>query len=205
MKTKIIGDKNKNIILKKKVNPIIEQFKISYGFRKFKEDPICNGFSNDRHLSFGDVESKLQEYEFTNSLCFKSMDEERHCITKLSQKRGRAEKLEKKEEESKLNLNKKEGIMKMINTQNFVKGFWKENKETKIIKEKYKKEYDLLKGIKDKKISDDVAITIIIIYFLYKEHSELLAELSRIIKKAKLFIKNFTKSTYDDIIKEIGI
>ena len=60
MKTKIIGDKNKNIILKKKVNPIIEQFKISYGFRKFEEDPICNGFSNDRHL-FGDVESKYNK------------------------------------------------------------------------------------------------------------------------------------------------
>ena len=104
-----------------------------------------------------------------------------------------------------MNLDEKEQIMKMIKTQNFVKGYWNENEETKSIKERYKKEYDLLKGLNDKNVSDDVALTIIIIYFIYKEHSELLTELSRIIKKAKLFIKNETKSTYDDIIKEIGI
>ena len=41
--------------------------------------------------------------------------------------------------------------MKMINTQDFIDGFWEENNYTKIIKEQYQKEYDLLKNIKIKK------------------------------------------------------
>ena len=107
---------------------------------------------------------------------------------------------EKKNEEKDL----KKEVMKIINTQNFVEGFWTENEQTKIIKEKYQKEYDLIKK-SNKNINNNVAITIIIVYFIYKEHSELLKELSRIIKKAKLFIKKETKSTYDKIIKDIGI
>jgi hypothetical protein len=95
--------------------------------------------------------------------------------------------------------------MKIINTQNFIEGFWSENKQTKIIKEKYQKEYNLIKNLKNEKINDNVAITIIIIYFIYKEHFELLKELSRIIKKAKLFIKKEIKISYEQIIKDIGI
>ena len=95
--------------------------------------------------------------------------------------------------------------MKIINTQNFIEGYWSENKQTKIIKEKYQKEYNLIKNLKNEKINDNVAITIIIIYFIYKEHFELLKELSRIIKKAKLFIKKEIKISYEQIIKDIGI
>ena len=95
--------------------------------------------------------------------------------------------------------------MKIIKTQNFIKGYWDENNKTKIIKEKYKNEFNLLKGLKNKNINDNVIMTIIMIYFIYKEHSELLTELSRIIKKAKIFIKKETKSTYEDIIKKIQI
>ena len=95
--------------------------------------------------------------------------------------------------------------MKIINTQNFIEGFWSENKQTKIIKEKYQKEYNLIKNLKNEKINDNVAITIIIIYFIYNEHFELLKELSRIIKKAKLFIKKEIKISYEQIIKDIGI
>lgn len=92
----------------------------------------------------------------------------------------------------------------MIKTHNFIKWFWSENKETKIITEKYKKEYDLIKGIKNKNknISDDVAMMIIIIYFIYKEHSKLLKELSKIIKKAKIFIKNQTKRPMIILLKK---
>ena len=34
----------------------------------------------------------------------------------------------------------------MIGTQNFIEGYWEENEYTKIIKEKYQKEYDLIKN-----------------------------------------------------------
>ena len=98
-----------------------------------------------------------------------------------------------------------EKVMKIIRTQDFNEGNWNENDETKKIKIKYKNEYDLLKGLKNQNINDNVAITIIIIYFIYKEYSELLSELSRIIKKAKNFIKKETSKSYEDIIKQIGI
>ena len=45
----------------------------------------------------------------------------------------------------------------------------------------------------------------LIIYFIEKEHPELLDELLMIIKKAKIFILKEAKETYDNIIKEISI
>ena len=95
--------------------------------------------------------------------------------------------------------------MKIINTQDFVGGSWDINDQTKIIKEKYEKEFELLKNLKDKNIDDKVAMTILIIYYINKEHSELLKELIMIIKKGKLFIQERTKDTYENIIKEVGI
>ena len=108
-----------------------------------------------------------------------------------------------KEEEKikKLDLQTKEDIMKIIRTQDFVNGFWEINEYTEIIKEKYKKEYNLLKS--KKSINDKVAITILIIYFINKDHPELSEELQMIIRKAKLFIINETKDTYENIIKDI--
>ena len=47
-------------------------------------------------------------------------------------------------------------------------------------------------------------MTVIIIYFIYKEHPELLKELVMIIKKGKIFIRNKTGDNYDNLIKEIG-
>ena len=93
--------------------------------------------------------------------------------------------------------------MKMINTQDFIEGYWEENEYTKIIKEKYKKEYEILKGLKDKNIDDKTAITILIIYFINKEHSELLNDLIMIIKKANLYIQKITKDKYENIIKKL--
>ena len=95
--------------------------------------------------------------------------------------------------------------MKIINTQDFVGGSWDINDQTKIIKEKYEKEFELLNNLKDKNIDDKVAMTILIIYYVNKEHSELLKELVMIIKKGKLFIQERTKDSYENIIKEVGI
>ena len=112
-------------------------------------------------------------------------------------------KIIKKEE--KLDLNEKESIMKMVGTQNFVEGFWEDNEYTKEIKNKYQKEYEQIKGIKNKNMNDTIALTILIIYFLNKEHPNLISELIMIIKKAKQFISKQTKDNYDNIIKEIGL
>ena len=112
---------------------------------------------------------------------------------------------DKKEEIKELDMNNKEHIMKMINTQDFIEGYWEENAYTKKIKEKYKKEYNLIKGLKNKNIDDNIALTILIIYFINKEHSELLNDLLMIIKKAKIFIEKKTKDKYENIIKKSGI
>ena len=62
-----------------------------------------------------------------------------------------------------------------------------------------------MKEIKNKNINDNIAITILIIYFINKEHPELLQDLMMIIKKAKIFIQKETKDNYENIIKEIGL
>jgi len=104
----------------------------------------------------------------------------------------------------KINLNDKESIMQIINTQDFINGCWDINDKTKIVKEKYKKVFNLLKTLKNKNVDDKIAMTIIIIYFINKEHSELLNELIMIIKKGKTFIHDKTKETYEYFIKEVG-
>ena len=95
--------------------------------------------------------------------------------------------------------------MQIINTQDFVNGCWDINDKTKIVKEKYEKEFELLKNLKNKNVDDRIAMTIIIIYYVSKEHSVLLNELIMIIKKAKIFIHDKTKETYEYFIKEIGL
>ena len=47
------------------------------------------------------------------------------------------------------------------------------------------------------------AITILIIYFINKEHSYLLNDILMIIKKAKIYVQNITKDIYENIIKEL--
>ena len=107
---------------------------------------------------------------------------------------------EKEDKKKTINIKTKNDIMKIINTQDFVNGFWEVNEYTKIIKEKYQKEYDILiKNITNEK----VVITILMVYFINKEHPELLDELLMIIKKAKIFIKKEIKDSYENIIKQI--
>ena len=117
------------------------------------------------------------------------------------------DKKENKEEEKdlKLDLKEKENVMKIINCQNFVEGFWDINDKTKIIKKKYENEFKLLKGLKGQKIDDIIAMTIIIIYFINKEHKELLEELVMILKKAKLYIQDKVGDSYENIINKVGI
>ena len=100
----------------------------------------------------------------------------------------------------KINLSNKADIIEMINTQDFIKGFWEENKYTKLIKDKYIDKYNLLKNMK---FSDEVAITILVILFIENEHKELLNELYMIIKKSKIFIRKETNDTYENLIKKI--
>ena len=124
-----------------------------------------------------------------------------------NEEKEETKKFEKKEEkkEVKKNLEDKEEYMQIINTQNFVEGYWDINVKTSKIKNKYEKEFNLLKGLTGKKIDDTVAMTIIIIYFVYKQNKEFLEELALILKKAKLYIQEKTDLSYDEIIKQAGI
>jgi hypothetical protein len=108
------------------------------------------------------------------------------------------------EKKDKIKYSDKDKIMEMIRTQNFIEGYWEINDKTKIIKEKYEKEFELLMKLENKNINERVAITILIIYYIYKEYSGLLNELMLIIKKGKKYINKITKITYEDILKEIN-
>ena len=107
------------------------------------------------------------------------------------------------EENLKLDLKKKEDVMKIINCQDFISGYWNINNETKNVKNKYEKEFKLLKNLKN--IDDIIAMTIIIIFFINKEHKELLDELLMILKKAKSYIQDKVGDSYENIIKKAGI
>ena len=48
-------------------------------------------------------------------------------------------------------------------------------------------------------------MTIIMFFFINKEHNEFLIELVMIIKKAKFYIKDRNKITFENIINEIGL
>ena len=101
-----------------------------------------------------------------------------------------------KKEEEKIDVNE------IINQQNFVEGYWELNENTEIIKQKYEKQYKLLK---DENYNDNIIVTILIIYYIYKEHSELLKELIHIIQKGKNYIQKKTRKSYDDIINMVKI
>lgn len=92
--------------------------------------------------------------------------------------------------------------MKIINTQDFIDGYWELNIDTKNIKEKYKNQFNALKNLKSNNFDDKTAITILMINFINNEHSELLNELIMIIKKAKLYIQKKTNESYKNIIKK---
>ena len=108
-------------------------------------------------------------------------------------------------EKKKVTIDDGDFVDKLISEQNFVEGFWDLNEITELVKNKYKKNFNSLKEIKDKTIDDRVALTILIIYFITKKHPELLNELIMIMQKAKIFINKETKDSYESITKQIGL
>ena len=96
-------------------------------------------------------------------------------------------------------------VMEIINTQDFLDGFWSLNENTKSVKNIYEREYKKLIELKKPKLSENVVMTILIIYYINKKHSELLKELDMIITKAKNYIKTETKYNYKTILSMIGI
>ena len=102
-------------------------------------------------------------------------------------------------------MNEKENVIEIIKSQNFEEGFWDINEKTMNIKNKYENEFNKLKELNDLNIDDIIAMTIIVLYFIYKDQKELVDELVMNIKKAKLYIKNKTGNNYDNIIKKVGL
>ena len=189
-----------------------------YGFHSFR---INNYYENEKRekerIKKEEEERKKKEEEERKKKEEEEGEKEERKRKEEERKRIEEEKLKmKKIEDDKniiLNENKivikelsdKKDIMKIISTQDFIKGYWEENEYTKIIKEKYNKQYELLKALKDLNINDKAAISVLIVLFIYSEHQELLDELFMIIKKAKIFIKNETGESYENIIKKISI
>ena len=115
----------------------------------------------------GDKENnQIKKYILYNMASKKKCSsKKRRCLAKSIKVEENKIIIEDKKE-SKKDLFDKEEVMKIINTQDFVGGAWDINDKTKIIKEKYDKEFNLLKGLKDKNIDDKIAMTILIIYFI---------------------------------------
>ena len=206
VKLQIIGDKNIiNIIEKKsldenklddKKDDELDDSMSDSDDNKDKEDSKYKE-NEEKKIEEKKLEKKSQE---KSNRPLNSM--EKIMRIRLDMKQKFSIKVDKDDEEEKEN-DKKEKIMDMIRTQDFIKGFWKENVYTRKIKEKYIKIYDSLKDLDDFKINDETAITILVILFIYNEHKELVDELFMIIKKAKIFIKKETNVSYEEIMKNI--
>ena len=230
MKKQIIGDKENKIIKRQKKEEKKEEYlepkSSKPGFFSSLGNSIKNLFNNKEKAALraaieaseraiveepygGDKDSYDGAYEVDYGYCLnfeEKEDREDYCISSYSVGSYEHESYESpKKENVKPKNTEKDSLMNIINTQNFVEGFWDINDKTKIVKEKYQKEFDLLKGLKDENIDDNVAITILIIYYINKEYSKYLKELVMLIKKGKIFIKKTTKKTYENLIGMIGM
>ena len=78
-----------------------------------------------------------------------------------------------------------------------VEGFWNINSQTELVKSKYLLDFKFLRS---ENYDDITSITILIIYFLNKEHKKLSSKLAILFKKAKLYIKNKTGISYKKIV-----
>lgn len=206
VKLQIIGDKN--------IINIIEKKSLDENKLDDKKDDELDDSMSDSDDNKDKEDSKYKENEEKKieekKLEKKSQKESNRPLNsmekimriRLDMKQKFSIKVDKDDEEEKEN-DKKEKIMDMIRTQDFIKGFWKENVYTRKIKEKYIKIYDSLKDLDDFKINDETAMTILVILFIYNEHKELVDELFMIIKKAKIFIKKETDVSYEEIMKNI--
>jgi len=212
MKLKIIGDKENNVITELKPN-----YKNNYE-NMCMEEACCL----KQACCFGDDDDGDYDQEYCCANVDDDYDEDCCCGDDDDYGRGgryhfglrdrdeikfecKASKCDSNNDDKSNVINEKESIMNMINTQDLIEGYWDENEYTKIIKNKYQNEYNLLKGLKNKNINDRIALTILIIYYINKEHPEFLDDLLMIIKKAKIFIQNEIKDSYENIIKEVNL
>ena len=195
MKLKIIGDKENNVIIKQRIVNR-KGNKCKKARKNFADCCVSYKRESKKKCEMKREKKKEKEENFLDLFC----SEYEENIS-LKEKKESIEKKEEKEND----LDNKENLMKMINTQDFIDGFWEENNYTKKIKEKYQKEFDLLKNLENKNINDKIALTILVIYFITKEHSELLKDLIMIIKKGKIFIQKEINDNYENIIKKIGL
>ena len=221
MKLEILGDKENNIFKKviQKKEPMIYNNILDYDCNAIEKD-LCiikNNFRRDCKIitpikvknntlvvdkNVEIVHSYKSQKKALNSSHYRRFSKEPenkiavNCASECNVKS-----IIMKKSES----NSKDSIMKMINTQDFIEGSWEENEYTKKIIEKYKKEYELLKGLKNKNMNDKIALTILIIYYINKDHSHLLNDLTMIMKKAKLFIHKNTNDNYENLIKAVGL
>ena len=102
------------------------------------------------------------------------------------------------EEEIRKNIKiSQESVKDIIFSQNICEGFWNINSQTELVKSKYLLDFKFLRS---ENYDDITSITILIIYFLNKEHKELSSKLAILLKKAKLYIKNKTGISYKKIV-----
>ena len=104
----------------------------------------------------------------------------------------------------KIKENNKNKAMEIINTQDFLDGFWDINTKTETVKKKYENEFNIILGLnkKNDKINNKVVMTLLVIYYIYDEYPELVDEIIMIIKKGKLFIQNTCNESYEDLVKK---
>ena len=97
----------------------------------------------------------------------------------------------------------------MLMSQDIIEGFWDENKETKKVIDKVKKEkYDkIVEYVKNKNISQDfnkIVYTILVIYYVQKEKAQNINEFRLVLNKAKKFL--ISKGiNYDEAIQKMNI
>ena len=146
-------------------------------------DMLENEIDNEKEVEMNDVDFQIEENNKKNMN--KNKDDPF---------------LDPKNEEKiiKLDLNNKDDVMKIMNNQNLIEGYWDINEKTMNIKNKYEKEFIKLKKLYN---NDIIVMTIIVIYFINNNYKEIINELLMIINKGKLFIQKKTGDEYDNIIK----
>ena len=191
MKLIVIGDKENNIIRRRKPSFLEEEY-LDYNrtnredyieLMKMKTELSCQGakilesISNANAKITSNIEDVMETKSFRANekkglaSFFKSVGKSIKGIFSSKQKNKNNNIYTNVEK--KVTIDDEDFVDKLISKQNFVEGFWDLNEITELVKEKYKKKFNSLKEIKDKTIDDRVAITILIIYFITKKHSEL--------------------------------
>jgi len=213
MKIEILGNQNNNNI---RDFPYNNDFGILDNNNIIREGCIGNSYENLSQIKYKRKENanfdnivgvgnyylstkKKKEFSFPFNIfnCCKNVDKviQKDKIYEIETEKSTNE---NNNNSPKLNLKNKDDIMKIINTQDFIEGYWEINEQTKYIKEKYLDKFNKIKSKID--LNDKIIITILIIFFIENECNEFLNELNIIIKKAKLYIQKNAKKSYEEII-----